>query len=81
MGTKNNPGQFDCYTNAEPDEPMFVLLGRDKHAPLLVRLWADLRRMEGEDPEKVAEAIRCVNLMNTFRQNRKAGIQIEGEGK
>lgn len=33
MGTKNNPGAFDCYANAEPDEPMFVLLGRDKHAP------------------------------------------------
>lgn len=38
MGTKNNPGTFDCYANAAPDEPMFVLLGRDKHAPLLVRL-------------------------------------------
>lgn len=21
MGTKNNPGNFDCYANAEPDEP------------------------------------------------------------
>ena len=29
MATKNNPGKFDCYTNAEPDEPMFILLGRD----------------------------------------------------
>lgn len=29
MGTKNNPGAFDCYANAEPDEPMFVLLARD----------------------------------------------------
>ena len=28
MGTKNNPGRFDCYGNAEPDEPIFVLLGR-----------------------------------------------------
>ena len=78
MGTKNNPGQFDCYANAEPDEPMFVLLGRDKHAPLLVRLWADLRRMEGEDPEKVAEAIRCVNLMDTFRRKRKAALRAAG---
>ena len=39
MGTKNNPGTFDCYANAEGDEPMFVLLGRDKHAPTLVWLW------------------------------------------
>ena len=38
MGTKNNPGVFDCYANAEPDEPMFVLLGRDKDAATLVRL-------------------------------------------
>lgn len=30
MGTKNNPGEFDCYANAAPDEPMFILLGRDQ---------------------------------------------------
>lgn len=23
MGSKTNPGQFDCYANALPDEPMF----------------------------------------------------------
>jgi hypothetical protein len=29
MGTKNQPGKFDtCYANADPDEPMFVLLGK-----------------------------------------------------
>ena len=32
MGTKNNPGKFDCYEHAKPDEPMFVLLGRDLEA-------------------------------------------------
>ena len=21
MGTKNNPGKFDCYANADSDEP------------------------------------------------------------
>ncbi len=63
MGTKNNPGQFDCYANAAPDEPMFVLLGRDKHAPTLVRLWAILRAGEGEDEEKVAEAHACAKAM------------------
>lgn len=41
MGTKNNPGTFDCYANAKPDEPMFVLLARDKKAPEIVRAWAD----------------------------------------
>ena len=56
MGTKNHPGAFDCYANADPDEPMFVLLGRDRHAAGLVRLWALLRAKAGEDPEKIAEA-------------------------
>lgn len=26
MDTKNNPGDFDCYTNAEPDEPTILAL-------------------------------------------------------
>lgn len=72
MGTKNNPGAFDCYANAEPDEPMFVLLGRDKHAPLLVKLWADLRAMDGEDIAKVTEAIQCATAMAAYRRERLA---------
>ena len=71
MGTKNNPGRFDCYANAEPDEPMFVLLGRDEHAPLLVRLWADLRELDGEKAAKVAEAIQCATAMKRFRRERE----------
>lgn len=43
MGTKTNPGKFDCYAKAEPDEPVFVLLGRDPSAGPLVRLWAAIR--------------------------------------
>lgn len=43
MGTKNNPGEFDCYDNAKPDEPMFILLGRDALAPYLVEIWAAIR--------------------------------------
>lgn len=43
MGTKNAPAPFDCYANAEPDEPMFVLLARDRVGALTVRMWAALR--------------------------------------
>jgi|SRR5579859_2206844 hypothetical protein len=56
MGTKRNPGRFDCYAKAKPDEPMFVLLGRDPMAPVLVRLWAKLRERLGEGSDTVAEA-------------------------
>lgn len=44
MGTKSNPGKHDCYNNALPDEPMFVLLGRDPDAPRLIREWVEERR-------------------------------------
>lgn len=64
MGTKNNPGQFDCYAKAEPDEPMFVLLGRDKHAPTLIWLWAALRELDDNpETEKVKEARECASEM------------------
>lgn len=63
MGTKNNPSAFDCYANAAPDEPYFVLLARDKHAPTLIWLWALLRELEQEDVAKVAGARDIVEDM------------------
>lgn len=66
MGTKNNPGNFDCYANAKPDEPMFILLGRDKNAPSLVDLWARQREMDEEDPAKIQEARDCANAMRAY---------------
>jgi hypothetical protein len=71
LGTKNIPGEFDCYAKAEPDEPMFVLLGRDKYAPMLVNLWAEMRRLDGEDPAKITEALVCSIDMKTFRSKRR----------
>jgi hypothetical protein len=71
MATKNNPGKYDCYMNAAPDEPMFVLLGRDKMAPALVREWAAKREAAGETAEKVAEARACAVAMERWRvENR-----------
>jgi hypothetical protein len=49
MGTKNKPGRFDCYANALPDEPMFVLLARDPDFAEHVEKWARRR----------AAAVRC----------------------
>lgn len=66
MGTKLKPGTYDCYANAEPDEPMFVLLGRDVDAPALVELWAQRREQRGEDPAKVKEARDCAKAMQRF---------------
>ena len=75
MGTKNNPGKFDCYTNAEPDEPMFVLLGRDPLASLLVRFWIFLR--EDEDPAKVAEARTCADALEKWAIDHGKGDRVK----
>jgi hypothetical protein len=66
MGTKQNPGQFDCYVKALPDEPMFVLLARDPDFFEIVMEWCNRRTRAielGKCPKSdrwlVAEAMRC----------------------
>jgi hypothetical protein len=68
MGTKNNPGAFDCYHNAHPDEPMFVILGRDPIGGALVRLWAAARPAleKAGDDQKITEAIHCSAAMDQW---------------
>lgn len=69
MGTKNNPGKFDCYKAAEPDEPMFVLLARDPQAPDLVRQWA--ARRQNTESKKAKEAFDCANAMIKWRKENR----------
>lgn len=66
MGTKNNPAPGDCYAKAAPDEPLFVLLARDRYAPALVLMWATMRELHGEDPERVKEARECALAMSSY---------------
>jgi hypothetical protein len=75
MGTKENPGRFDCHANALPDEPMFVLLARDIQAPGLVFTWAMQREdriKRGTAPETdwalVLEAYQCGAAMKVWRE-------------
>lgn len=75
MGTKANPAKFDCYANALPDEPMFIVLARDAVAPFIVREWAELREEAintGNKPESdramVAEARECADNMERWRK-------------
>lgn len=61
MATKNEPGAFDCYARAAPNEPMFVLLARDASAPARVRDWAHAREdeiMKGLRPSADMEQVR-----------------------
>lgn len=77
MGTKNNPGAFDCHDKAEPDEPRFILLGRDKHAPTLLWLWASMRELDGEDPAVVKEARECaMDMLKWAAENNRTSVGI-----
>lgn len=77
MSTKLHPSTNDCFDKALPDEPVFVLLGRDLAAPGTVRQWAYQREraiVAGEKPEedraKVAEARALARTMEQWRANR-----------
>jgi len=80
MASKLNPGKFDCYENALPDEPMFILLARDPSAPQLVREWAMRRQWHiengvrpKEDLAMCEEARECATNMENWR--------LESDGK
>ena len=79
MATKNHPSEFDCYTKAEADEPLFTLRAKDPLAPVLVRLWAEMRaittpnidalpnRRASHERRKRAEALACAAHMEEWR--------------
>lgn len=46
MVSKINPGLGNYYRRALPDEPMFIILGRDPSAPKMLVQWADERRRD-----------------------------------
>ena len=64
-----------CMSRANPDEMVFVLLGRDLAAPAAIRAWADVRVITGknryEDPQ-IQEALACAE---TMERERAGGTQ------
>lgn len=77
MATKNNPGKFDCYEKAEPDEPVFVLLGRDPAAAFCVTLWLALREELDGPGEQIDEARVCAAAMEAWAESRGKREKIE----
>jgi hypothetical protein len=74
MATKNNPGKFDCYERAEPDEPMFILLARDPAAAHAIREWMAARMRIGKNTigdAQMNDALNCIYEMERWRiENR-----------
>lgn len=66
--TANRYGPVEVTIHTQPDEPFFVLLGRDPQAADLVDQWAvDRNQMEMGNP-KVTQAMDIANLMRQFKE-------------
>lgn len=75
MSTKTNPGAFRCYEAALPDEPMFVILGRDPAAPATLEFWAAerIRRdkcHDKDDKERIKAAYDEAQDFQTWRDEQ-----------
>lgn len=84
MGTKQNPGEFDCLDKIYDDEPFFVIRAKDPVAERVIRYWVYLRiekwirenpgRNRDEIPveyqRKLEEADQCsIDVSNWRRDN------------
>lgn len=51
--------------------PVFLLLGKDKHAAKTVRFWADEVEKDGGDPEIIAMARAHADLMDALPEHKQ----------
>jgi len=79
MGTKTNPGRFDCLAKARDDEEMFPLLDRDPLAPYLVSIWAWVRHGNQDAARRqFDEMLEKVGMRYVFRPEiEKAGEALD----
>lgn len=84
MSTKSTPGSFRCYEAALPDEPMFVILGRDPAGPATLLFWAQERINQGktkqiDDNARIGAAVRESEEMREWRDKLIAHAEETGE--
>ena len=69
MGTKANPGEFDCYAKALPDEPIFTITARDPEFYYFVNKWAEQREnavMCGDRPFSDMRMVQEARALATY---------------
>ena len=88
MATRAQEIVNGCLSRAEADEPLFVLMGRDPHAPMLVRDWAFRRAdhiAKGLRPEadraKVTEALALAEKMEVWNLAYRERLAEQGKLK
>ena len=80
MGTRQHPSEYDCAEKLLYHEPNFILRSTDLSSPLLVKLWASMRRLRAiwehghvpkDTEEKCQEAEACAEAMILWREEHK----------
>ena len=70
MGTKIEPGEYDCYGKATDDEPIFTLRANDTCAPALVRIWVGMQlRTNDFKTNKCLDALTIAEDMEKWKAN------------
>ena len=79
MGTKTDPGDYDCYAKAAEDEPIFVLRASDPLSPKLVRKWVSMSiettKHNDKFIKKWMEAMNVATEMEFWKHNEKSRVQ------
>lgn len=67
-----------CLSKAAPDEPIFVLRGKDPIGADVVRTWASKAESEGHhEPAKIAEAREFADEMDAYRERLTEAANAE----
>lgn len=70
MGTKNNPGIYDCYAKAGPDEPIFTFRANDPMAPDMIDEWVLRATARGVPLPKRQEAATIAEDMRAWKRQQ-----------
>lgn len=82
MGTKTDPGPYNCLAKAEDDEPYFTVLARDPIAPVIVRLWVHVAEIKRSQPRrKLEEALQLAEDMDRWRAFNRPDVELEVNGE
>jgi hypothetical protein len=76
MWSKNTPGPFDRYAEAESEEPLFVLRGSDPVAFLLASLWVGAHDVMGDNaPAAAVDAAQCSLALEQWARSHGGNVE------
>lgn len=92
MGTKNNPGEHDCYVTLDPDEPYLLIKARDPAFYGAIDAWVNHRRRSidlsiipdnDDERAKIAEAVnlrrQAADWLRANKPERARALGIDSD--